>query len=223
MRKLLLVAGALLLSAGPAVAQTTSTTYPPPTSSTSSTSTTGATTTTAPTTTTTGPGTEVVTRSLGELNEGDTRTVRSCGFDDDVAVFFNEQLVDASDEIDGEGCAEQTLRIVEDGQPGFGPRPLAAVGTGGLELAQALTPVVEIDGKRFVARAGQNVLQNIGFDADGNERFVRTLFTLGDGTGGGGALARTGATIVRWSLPGAALLGVGALLVLAARRRHAAS
>lgn len=206
MRKLLLVAGALLLSAGPAVAQT-STTYPPPTTS-----------------TTAGPGTEVVTRSLGELNEGDVRTIRSCGFAEDTSVFFNESLVDEQDEIDAEGCAEQVLRIVEDGQAGFAPRALAAVGAGGLELAQSLTPIVEIDGKRFVARApGQNVLQNIGFDADGNERFVRTLFTLGDPGSGGGALARTGATVVRWSLPGAALLGVGALLVLAARRRHAAS
>lgn len=205
MRKLLLVAGALLLSASPAVAQT-STTYPPPTTS------------------TTGPGTEVVTRSLGELNEGDVRTIRSCGFDEDPSVFFNESLVDEEDEIDAEGCAEQVLRIIEDGQAGFAPPALAAVGAGRLELAQTITPIVEIDGKRFVARAtGQNVLQNIGFDADGNERFVRTLFTLGDGTGGGGALARTGATVVRWSLPGAALLGVGALLVLAARRRSAAS
>ncbi len=211
MRKLLLVVGALLLGASPALAQT-STTYPPATTS-----------TTAPS-----GQDEVVTQSLGVLREGDVRTVRSCGFErnSDVIVFFNESLVDESDEVDSAGCAEQILRIIEDGIA-FAPRSLAAVGAGSLDLAQtgtSTTPVVEIDGKRFTARANaQNVIQNIGFSPDGDERFVRTLFSIGGGTsrGRGGALARTGATAVRWGLPGTALVGVGALLVLAAKRRNA--
>ena len=44
----------------------------------------------------------------------------------------------------------------------------------------------------------------------------------GRGRGRGG-LARTGAEVVRWGLPGVALVGVGALMVLAARRRNATS
>ena len=210
MRKLLLVVGALLLGVGPAVAQT-STTYPPSTSS-SSTSTTSA--------------DEVVTIDHGALTEGETVTFRSCGFDEEPAVFMNDALVHESDELDAAGCATQVGTLVEDGDPetGLGVRMLAAVGVP-MELAQSgNTPIIQIDGQRFVVKGegdGTNVLQNIGFSPDGSERFVRHTFTVREGRDRGGALARTGATIVRWSLPGIALLGVGSLLVLAARRRSA--
>lgn len=208
MRKLLIAAGALLMAASPALAQTP-TSYPPP-----------------------DPGgeDEVVTINHGRLTEGQTITFRSCGFGEDPAVFFNTSLVDESDEIDGAGCAEQVLTVIEDGEPdaALGGPTLAAI-RAPIQLAQAgETPVVEIEGQRFAARGNgrQNVVQNIGISRDGDDRFVRHLFTLGQGGDAGrgrgrGALARTGATVVRWGLPGVALLGVGGLLVLAARRRNA--
>lgn len=240
MRKLLLITGALLLSVGPAVAQTSTTDYPPTTGSSTTagpTSTTGATSTTGPTSSTIAPGSttsttaagpRIVTIQHGKLAEGSTQTFESCSFSEDPSVFFNTSLVDDSDEIDAAGCAKQTVRVIEDGEPdgsALGRPAVAAIGVP-LQLAQANpTPVVEIDGQRFAARGDgrDNVLQNVGFGRDGRELIVRHIFSLGEPGEGGrrGALARTGATIVRWSLPGAALVGVGALLVLAARRRRA--
>lgn len=225
MRKLLVATGVLLLCAGPAVAQETTTTdYPP---STSSTSTSGPTTTIGPgTTTSTTAGPRIITINEGQLEEGQRKIFESCGFGQDPSVVFNSSLVDNADEIDANGCARQTVTIIEDGEPdrsALGRPGLAAIGAP-IHLAQASpTPIVDIDGQRFAARGNgrENVLQNVGFGRDGRELIVRHLFTLGEPDDGRGALARTGATIVRWGLPGAALLGVGALLVLAARRRRA--
>lgn len=230
MRKLLVATGVLLLCAGPAVAQTSTTDYPPSTSSTSTsapTTTSGPTTTIGPgTTTSTTAGPRIITIDEGKLEEGQRKILESCGFGQDPTVFFNSSLVDNADEIDANGCARQAVTIIEDGEPdntALGRPALAAIGAP-VHLAQARpTPIVDIDGQRFAARGNgrENVLQNVGFGRDGRELIVRHLFTIGEPDGGRGALARTGATIVRWGLPGAALLGVGALLVLAARRRRA--
>ena len=154
------------------------------------------------------------TQNFGTKNQGDTFTIESCGFSDGVALQFNGTSI-GDDTLNPAGCATQTVTIVEDGVAAGTARLAAA----GLQLAQT-TPRVSIDGRVFAARSGSNNLAVFGTGTNGAERTVNNLFTIAGGAGGGGgALPRTGAMILRWSLAALALLAVGTLLVLADRRR----
>lgn len=167
------------------------------------------------------PAPEVVFQFLGTFREGDTFTAVSCGFADGVALEFNTNDA-GTDTLGADGCARQTVRIVEDGVALSAPVFAAA----GLQLA-APTPQVSVDGKIFEAKQGRNDLTNFGISASplNPTREVHNLFDIagpsGGGAVGGSGLPRTGAMILRWSLVALALVAVGTLLVLADRRRKA--
>jgi hypothetical protein len=202
MRKILLAVALVAFFALPtavAQAQTTSTTcpgYP------------GCTTTTAA-----GPTSQ--TQQLGDHQQGDTFIIESCGFSQGVTLQLNGNGA-GDDTLNSAGCAQETVTIVEDGV-GLGAARFAAAG---LHVA-APTPQVRIDGRLYTAKAGSNDLTVFGIGTNGANRTVHNLFNIAGRTGGG-ALPRTGAMILRWSLAALALMAVGTLLVLADRRRKAA-
>jgi hypothetical protein len=159
----------------------------------------------------------VVFQFLGTFKEGDTFTAVSCGFAEGVALEFNTNDA-GSDTLGADGCARQTVKIIEDGVALSTPVFAAA----GLQLA-APTPQVSVDGKIFEAKQGRNDLTDFGVSASplNPDREVHNLFDIAKPSGavGGNGLPRTGAMILRWSLVALALVAVGTLLVLADRRR----
>ena len=169
------------------------------------------------------PAPEVVTIFLGTLvNVGDQVQGSACGFADGVSREFNG--TDAGDRpLDANGCYPVTIRLTRALGTALGGAGFAVAG---LQLAQADAPQVSINGQTFTARQGRNDLTIFGVSSSplNPDREVHLLFDIGrpSGAAAGGTLARTGATILRWSLAAFALLAVGTLLVLADRRRKAA-
>ena len=170
-------------------------------------------------TSTTTPQSTSATVTLGTFGDGAVFTAEFCGFAPGVpvSITFNGATV-GTFTAGSDGCVRLTIRVLEDGVALAQPVIAAA----GLQLAQSgPQPRVSINGTEFNANRGTNTLVATGTGANGASRTVTVRFTLGaaDGAGGGGGLARTGAMVLRWSLAGGALLAVGALLVLADRRR----
>jgi hypothetical protein len=158
--------------------------------------------------------TDTSTQSYGTKGPGDTFTVTSCGFSDGVSLQLNGN--GAGSDTLSNGCASETVTIVSGGSA-LGTARFAAAG---LQLA-ATAPQVSIDGRTYTARAGSNTLAVFGIATDGRDKVVNNTFVIVGSTssGGNGALPRTGAMILRWSLAALALMAVGTLLVLADRRR----
>ena len=216
MRKLLLLIVVVfaLLGSAPAHAQTTTTEYPG---------------------TTTPPQATTRTIDLGTLAPGERASAEDCLFapGTTITVVLNGAPIGTTT-ADQNGCVRVTVENINGGTISLG-RPAFAVA--GLQVAQAGTDRVRItvnDLSREVnARRGENLLTLSGTGSNGAPRLVRIFFTLpgpADAAadrgaagraagGGGGALSRTGGMIMRWSLAGVALAGIGALLVVADRRR----
>jgi hypothetical protein len=116
------------------------------------------------------------------------------------------------------GCISVTVSLTSQGT-GLGGARFAAAG---LRLA-ATPPQVSIDGRTYNAQFGANTLSVFGESSFGGNLTVNHTFTIGAAPAGtGGALPRTGAMILRWTLAALALVAVGALLVFADRRRKVA-
>jgi hypothetical protein len=118
----------------------------------------------------------------------------------------------------GSGCISQVVQLVSPGSALGGARFAAA----GLQLA-ATAPQVSIDGRVYNAQFGTNSLAVFGQGTQGGNLTVIHTFQIATPAGTGtGALPRTGAMILRWTLAALALVAVGALLVFADRRRRVA-
>jgi hypothetical protein len=144
------------------------------------------------------PGTTSTTlaptsQTLGTLAVGAETTVLSCGFQPGtVSVSVNGQAP-VADTADADGCARTAVAVLSSSQ-------------------------VRVEGATRSATCTDDAISVSGTGATGGARTVTTSFAIACSDG----LPRTGAMILRWSLGGGALLAVGALLVLAARRRTAA-
>jgi hypothetical protein len=171
-------------------------------------------------------------QDLGILREGQTfQITNNCDFAGNVTKTFNGSPIGT-----GVGpCPVTEGKILDDG---IGPvqntlgrvRPLFAAA--GLHLAQAnRTPRVVIDGTTYNANAigVRNAIVVQGTATDTGPGKWTNFFTIAGPAGSsvagnsdvaGNGLGRTGVMIVRWSLLGAALIAVGALLVLSGRRRR---
>lgn len=212
---------------------TTSTTIASTTSTTAANATT--TTTVAGTTTTTAAGGTTTTVSAsgttttlsttgptsgsinaGTLGIGGTVSVDVCGFvpGSTVSLTFNGAPAGTAT-VGSNGCATITIQVVNPGTA-LG-RPVFAVA--GLQLA-ATGSTVKINGQTFTGLPpGQtNTIVATGTGTNGAARTVSVFFTTSVGNATS-PLVRTGAMILRWSLAALALIAVGALLVLADRRR----
>ncbi|MBA3653324.1 MAG: hypothetical protein H0W70_03935 [Actinobacteria bacterium] len=161
---------------------------------------------------------------LGNKTEGETfNTNSNCGFEpgSSAARSFNGAALDNKN-ADASGCVATQITVLSDGVALA--RPLfAAIG-----LAQANgVPQVRIDGRTLTANQlgvrNALVVQGRVPGPAANPGKWTNYFTIVGPAGkavSGGALSRTGAMIVRWSLLGAALVAIGALFVLASRRRR---
>lgn len=106
-----------------------------------------------------------------------------------------------ADTVDADGCARTAVAVLSASQ-------------------------VRVEGVLFSANCGtdSNTLSVAGSDPTGTPRVVNTVFGVTCPVAATwGLLPRTGALVLRWSLLGAALVAVGALLVLENRRQPAAS
>jgi len=196
MRKLIVVLGAavaLALVAAPAGAQT----YP-----------TGSTSTTTGT-----PSSASI--NAGTLGSGGATSVDVCGFlaGSTVTVTVNGGSAFTLT-VGSNGCVTITISVTSAGSA-FG-RPVFA--TVGMQLAQTGSTLV-INGHTITGNPPgvSNTIVVSGTGSDGNPRTVSVVFTTS--TSSSSALPRTGVMILRWTLAALALIGVGALLVLADRRR----
>jgi hypothetical protein len=166
-------------------------------------------------------------QDLGNKREGETfQITNNCDFAGQVVKTIN-----GTNDGTGTGpCPITTITIVDDGigNPTALGRTPGLFGVIGLHLAQATrTPQIRVDGVLYNANAlnVRNALVVQGTATGGLSGRWTNYFTIVPPAGpaaGGNALGRTGAMILRWSLLGGALLAVGALLVMAARRRRLA-
>ena len=210
MRKILMTAALLAFLAIPvtAGAQTTTTDYSGATSTTAS----GARTVTVPEGTLTGSKTFEYCPSGSNPGFVD-------GADPDANLTLNGNAA-GTDVVSppGSGCISQVVTLVNAGSALSRARFAAA----GLQLA-ATAPQVSIDGRVYNAQFGSNSLAVFGQGTQGGNLTVIHTFTIATPAGtGSGALPRTGAMILRWTLAALALVAVGALLVFADRRRRVA-
>ena len=208
---LLIVVVFALLGSAPAHAQTTTTEYPG---------------------TTTPPQPTQRTIDLGSLSEDERGVAEDCLFAPGatINVVLNGTPLGTAT-ADQNGCVRVTITILSDGTA-MGTITFAAAG---LQAAQS-TPRARITVNELTRDANVqvrgNVLRLTGQGSNGAPRTVTILFDVGrpdgaagaagaarGGAAGGGALSRTGGMILRWSLAGVALAGIGALLVVADRRR----
>jgi hypothetical protein len=171
-------------------------------------------------TSTSTPAPTSVTIFLGTFGDGAVFIAEFCGFAPGVPVniTFNGGPVSGSFVSGSDGCVRLTIRVLSDGVAVGQPIVAAA----GLQLAQSGGARVSINGTEYAANRGSNTLVASGTGANGAPRTVTVRFNLGTadgGAAGGGGLARTGAMLLRWSAAAIALIGVGALLVVADRRR----
>ena len=144
------------------------------------------------------PGTTSTTlaptsQNLGTLAIGSETTAVSCGFQPGTATVRLNGGTSIADTVDSDGCARTTVAVLSASQ-------------------------VRVEGTTTAATCANNVLSVTGTATGGGSRTVTTSFAIA--CPDGGALPRTGAMILRWSLGAGALLAVGALFVLAGRRRN---
>ena len=171
------------------------------------------------------------TQDFGNLSEGDNANIRNnCGYlvGSQITKTFNgTTLVTVT--VGPDGCLPTDINALDDGVGN--PTALGRIGplfaTVGLEVAQATrVPRVRIDGQIHNANAlgVRNSLVVQGTAADGGSGRWTNYFTLigpaGNANVGGSGLGRTGGMILRWSMLGGSILAVGALLVMASRRRR---
>lgn len=156
-------------------------------------------------------------QAAGTVAAGQTTVITSCGFrPGPVSVSLNGRG-GATDTAEGDGCARTTVTVVS----------VDVIRVEGVRLSTTAPPTrvgVVLPALRLASNhgfCGENTLGVTGPDPAGNPRTVNTLFTVDcPAAPAGGLLPRTGATVLRWSLAGAALLAVGWLIVLADRRRR---
>lgn len=170
-------------------------------------------------------------QDLGNKREGETFTIaNNSGFMPAAAgtKSFNGTPTGGFP-FPANGTPVSTVTIVDDGvgTPTALGRVRPLLGAVGLNLAQAnRTPRVRVDGVLYNANAlgVRNSIVIQGQAADTGQGRWTNYFTIvvDGGNVGGSGLGRTGTMIARWSMLGAALLAVGALLVMASRRRRTA-
>lgn len=146
------------------------------------------------------PPPAVASQSVGALDIGQSTTIASCALQPgQVSVGVNGRG-GATDTVDADGCARTPLGVLSSSQ-------------------------VRVAGVVFSATCGTDSntvsVSGTGTGTAGAARIVNTVFGVDCPAAAGGLLPRTGALVVRWSLLGGALMAVGALLVLADRRRPA--
>jgi LPXTG-motif cell wall-anchored protein len=199
MRKLIVVLGGIALALGAATAAGAQT-YP-----------TGSTT---PTT----AGNTSGSINAGTLGSGGTVSVDVCGFapGSTVTITLNGGAVTTAT-VGSNGCATITIQVVSPGTA-LG-RPVFAAA--GLQLAQTSSSL-KING---VAATGlppgqQNTIGATGTGSNLATRTVNVFFTTSTSATSGSGLPRTGVMILRWALAALGLIAIGALLVVADRRRN---
>jgi hypothetical protein len=207
---LILAAGALVVGAPTALAQTT-TTPPYP----------GGTTTTQPAETSSSV-------NLGARGLGSRFTVSLCGFqvNSNVTMQTNNEPV-PGDTADSNTCAQVTFEI----QGGLA-QALGVQRVGNMLAVTGLAQtrgnvVVVVNGKAVTIGPLGSVVTTVarGTGVNGAPRTVTVSFTVlrASQVDGQGGLARTGATILKWSPLGGGLLAVGYMLLLVSRRRRTAT
>jgi hypothetical protein len=187
---------------------------------------TGQTTTTAPCGSGTPNACGFVIDIAFTLSEGQSRTEPNCNLQPGSTAVVNVNGA-ASDPItvNPQGCAPLQFTAVSDGIALGGLRlPLAAVG---LQLAQNTAPQIRVGARTFTSRplgtANLVIVQGPVPGPAGNVgryNIRPTIIGPAAASTQGGALGRTGAMVLRWSLLGGALLAVGVLFVMASRRRR---
>jgi LPXTG-motif cell wall-anchored protein len=143
-------------------------------------------------------------RNFGSFREGESFNKEDCGFDagSTVTLTFNG-LEAGSRQVESDGCARMTVTI-------------------GAQRR------VTFNGRQFTADCGRNSIVVMGTGA-GAARTVTNNFELNCAGGAGaagavrGPLPRTGAEFAGVTAGGIALLGIGAALVMATRRRRVQS
>lgn len=178
------------------LAQMAAAQYPPgPTTTASTTPATTTTTATGATTTTivsTG-GTQVA----GQVSVGGSFTREACGFAPGSTVMTSlNGGGSVTQTADANGCLQLTVAVLSETQ-------------------------VRVAGATLPARCGPNTLVATGTGAAGQQGTQTVTFTVVCPASAGGRGAFTRANVGRWAGLGAALVGVGVLIVLAARRRGA--
>lgn len=191
------------------------------------------TTTTSPypgnvTTTTAGPTEQ--TFNAGDREVGSTFTISQCNFlpGASVAITVNGNVLQ-NVTAGSDGCIRETFEVKPTLVALGGLRsavlhPLAATG-----LFAAGTKVqVAVNGQLLtigpIGSTVSSVAKGTGFN--NQPRTFNVNFRIvkkGTTDGNGNSLARTGATVVKWAPFGAALLAVGYLLLLVARKRREAA
>lgn len=186
-------AGLVLVSValpGAALAQ-----YPPgPTTTTSTTTTTVATTTTAPGVTTTTVVQTGGTQVGGTVNVGGQLTPEACGFAAGASVTISLNGTGlTTQQADANGCVQPRVEVLSETQ-------------------------VRVAGTTAAGRCGPNTLTATGPSGAGTHTQTVTFTVVCPAARAG--IAFTGANVLRWSGLGVALVGLGVLLVLAARARR---
>lgn len=192
-----------------AIAQTTTTTPPYP----------GGTTTTQ-------PAASSSTIDLGARGLGSRFTVPMCGYrvGTDVAMQTNNEPV-PGDVADSNTCVQATFEIQGALAQALGaPRVGNMLAVTGLAQARG-NVVVVVNGKPVtigpLGSTVTTVAQGTGVNGEPRTVTVRFRVLRASAVDGQGGLARTGATILKWSPLGGGLLAVGYMLLLVSRRRRA--
>lgn len=162
---------------------------------------------------------------LGQQEVGAILNISVCNFapGTTITITVNGTQITPSVVAGPNGCATIRIEILPT-LVAMGPsplRPLAATG-----LAQTANKIqIRVNGQTLTVGPHGTVVTGIarGTGSNGFERTVTFRFTVvRRGTIARSGLVRTGATVARWGIGGAGLVGIGYLLVLATRRRRAA-
>lgn len=174
-----------------------------------------------PTTVSSAPSSQTI--DLGSKPLGSAQDVTECNFAPGTAitVVVNGTALSTHPTADVQGCVVLHIEVLPT-LVALGRSPVRMLAATGL-AAVANNVQVRVDGELVTVGPPGSVVTVVssGTGINGSARSVSVRFTVVASSGG---LIRTGAAIVKWAVLGVLLLGVGALLVLAARRRsHAHS
>lgn len=177
-----------------------------------------------PTTAPGGPTTADIDLGLQEV--GAILNISVCNFapGTTITITINGTQISPSVVAGSNGCATIRIEVLSTLVSALGASPLRSLAATG--LAQTADKIqIRVNGQTLTVGPHGTVVTGIarGTGSNGFERTVTFRFTVvRRGTISRSGLVRTGATVARWGIGGAGLVGIGYLLVLATRRRRTA-